>query len=174
VDVSGAFVSGALRVTCGLGGATPAQAATFREQYIPNEAPSPDTIGLRRGTNAIESIEENPNASVIVNRGERVTLEVTWPHCDTDTSCSGAESYLWFDPEKRTLERRHEGIRISWFVTAGDLDFDRTGRSEAEADENTSQNNWVAPNEAGVVSVWAVARDDRGGVGWRAGKVRVE
>jgi hypothetical protein len=109
-----------------------------------------------------------------VNRGEYVALEVSWPHCDAGLGCGGSESYLWFNPEKRTLETRREAIRISWFVTAGDLDADRTGRSESEADKNTSQNGWTAPNEAGVVSVWVVARDDRGGVGWRAGKLRVQ
>lgn len=174
IDVGNAFVSGAVRVTCGLGGATPAQAATFRDQYIPNEAPVPNALGVRRGANMLESLADDPNASVIVGRGERVSLEISWPHCDTDASCSGAESYLWFDPEKRMIKTRRESIRISWFVTAGEFEFDRTGRSESESEENTSQNGFTAPNEPGDVSVWVVARDDRGGVGWRAGKLRVE
>jgi hypothetical protein len=56
IDVSSTFVTGAVRVTCGLGGATPAQAAMFREQYIPNEAPLPETLGVRRGSQTVESI----------------------------------------------------------------------------------------------------------------------
>ncbi len=103
----------------------------------------------------------------------RITLRVSWPVCTSQTSCGGAETYLWFDPEKRTLETRREGIRISWFVTAGVLDADRTGRAEDEADRNSSENGWTAPAKATVVHVWAVARDDRGGIGWRAGKIRV-
>lgn len=171
--VNGSFVSGGVRVACGLSGATPAQAATFREQYGANVAPAPDALLLKRGANAGESINNDPDTALFVAPNERLTLEVSWPLCTTEANCGGAETYLWFDPDKRTIEKRREGIRVSWFVTAGTLDADRTGRAEDEADTNSSQNGWTAPAEAGIVSLWIVARDDRGGVGWRAGKIRV-
>jgi hypothetical protein len=173
VLINGSFVSGGVRVTCGLSGATPAQAATFREQYGRNEAPAPDALLLKRGENAAEPLGDDAAPIPSVAPNERVTLEVSWPLCSKEANCGGAETYLWFDPDERTLKERREGIRVSWFVTAGTLDADRTGRAEDEADSNSSQNGWTAPADVGIVYLWIVVRDDRGGVGWRAGKIQV-
>ena len=54
-----------------------------------------------------------------------------------------------------------------WFATAGTFDEDHTGREEGDVAPSTD-NAWTAPSSAGQVHLWAVIRDDRGGVGWRS------
>lgn len=188
-----AYVTGSARLACGIGGATPAQAATFKARYRPNEAPQITKLVLRRGSGAEEPLASEPE----VAKGERVTLSVAWPGCpakpacgdgvclpDEDAEgcaadcekpqgCGGAETYLFFDPDRRVLTSRREGMRVAWFVTAGALEEERTGRDEAEADKTTSDNGWIAPAASGEVRVWVVLRDDRGGVGWASGRIRV-
>ena len=89
------------------------------------------------------------------------------PEVPEAAACSGAESYASFDPVTQTVRARREGMRLSWFATAGVLDEDHTGRDEA--DEATwSENAWTAPAATGLAHLWVVLRDDRGGVGWRA------
>ena len=86
----------------------------------------------------------------------------------------------------------YEALTVSWFTTAGHLDGGRslylpTGCTEpsscaAELPETGADTTWFAPTQAeaspvvdasGLVDFWAVIRDDRGGVGWRAGGLRL-
>jgi len=174
VGLDGTFVTGAVRIRCGLSGANPEQAATFREAYRSNVSPAPNPLSLRRGNGLTEVLPgDATSAPPTVSPGEDVAIVASWPDCSADESCGGAESYLWFNPEKRTLTVRREAIRVSWFVTAGSFDVDRTGRAEEEANTPSSENGWKAPSGAEDVWMWAVLRDDRGGVGWKAGRVRV-
>jgi len=58
-------------------------------------------------------------------------------------------------------------MRVSWFATDGSFDQDRTGRDETDMTTATD-NDWVAPTTPGVVHLWLVLRDSRGGIDWRA------
>ena len=73
---------------------------------------------------------------------------------------------------------RRESLRVSWYVTGGQLCSDATGRSEDELaaevaaagrDEAApsppghTSNCWRAPASAGEVRLWLVLRDSRGG-----------
>ena len=49
---------------------------------------------------------------------------------------------------------------------------ERTGVA-AEDEARESRNDWTPPRAPGDVHVWAVLRDDRGGVGYRALTLRV-
>jgi hypothetical protein len=84
-----------------------------------------------------------------------VTLRASW----TDDS---VESFPVFDPESRTLVDHREAIRVSWFVSSGELTSDRTGRGEAET-ETFADNVWTTP-DPGPAQLWVVLRDSRGGV----------
>jgi hypothetical protein len=53
-------------------------------------------------------------------------------------------------------------LRVSWFVTAGELAFDQTGRSESDRELQT-ENRWSTPAGGGHVFLWVVLRDARGG-----------
>lgn len=152
-----AYVLGQLRIRCGLPGATAAQAAEFRTSYVANTNPS-----------IAELI-----ASPVVHPGDTVDLAVHWPHCET-APCEGSEPYVWFDPVARQLTRRREAMRVSWFATAGSFATGHTGRAESEADQAFANNQWSAPSTAGEVHLWAVLRDDRGGVTWTALRIAVQ
>jgi hypothetical protein len=83
--------------------------------------------------------------------------------CSTPKGCTGAEDYAWFNPDSRTVQPRHESMRVSWFSTAGHFENAVTGREESEFDETTTGDSWTAPASPGDVRVWAVIRDSRGG-----------
>jgi hypothetical protein len=80
------------------------------------------------------------------------------------------------DPVSFGLDARREAMRVSWFATDGDYEHDRTGRTEDEgkAGLTTSENGWTAPETTGLVRIWVVLRDDRGGVGWSEVQIDVE
>ena len=83
--------------------------------------------------------------------------------CTTPKGCTGAEDYAWFNPESRSVETRHESIRVSWFSTAGRFEDAVTGREEDEFAQTATEDIWTAPETTGNVRVWAVIRDARGG-----------
>jgi hypothetical protein len=141
------YVLDEVRIRCGLPGATPAQAAEFRAGYVANANPE------------IASMIAPATAAP----GETVALELHW---------TAAESYLWFDPVSRSLAPRREGMRVSWFATAGDFASGRGGRREDEL-ETYATGAWTAPASPGDVQLWAVLRDDRGGAAWTAFAIAV-
>jgi hypothetical protein len=93
--------------------------------------------------------------------------------CKTPKGCTGSEPYVVLDPVSREIVSHREAIRVSWFATDGSFDHDRTGRTEQEARDGFSENDWVAPSAKGLVRMWFVVRDDRGGVGWTELSVHV-
>lgn len=87
----------------------------------------------------------------------------------------------------------YEAMSLSWFTTAGRFQgarstFDPPGcASQAECASTppvtTAVTQWEAPDRAqaasqldadGRMHLWAVLRDDRGGVGWRTGTITVK
>ena len=92
------------------------------------------------------------------------------------------------DAAEKKPDGSYEALTVSWFTTAGHLDGGRSlylppGCTSplACADqlpETGADTTWFAPtadqaapvvDASGRVDLWAVIRDDRGGVGWRAG-----
>jgi hypothetical protein len=93
--------------------------------------------------------------------------------CQNPQACSGAETYLTYDPATQSLAERNESIRVSWYATDGSFEHDRTGRTEAEADQTDTSNDWTAPGSAATVRFWLVIRDDRRGVNWKTFDINV-
>jgi hypothetical protein len=63
----------------------------------------------------------------------------------------------------------YERTYISWFVTGGKLDEERSGNGSTADDvapEDPFDANWIPPYEGGDFTLWAVAHDIRGGVSW--------
>lgn len=85
--------------------------------------------------------------------------------------CAGAERYVAFDPESRTIVSRREAITISWYSNAGKYANERTGTAESDT-ANLSSNVWTAPG-SGESTLWVVIRDSRGGVGFQEYRVQV-
>jgi hypothetical protein len=139
------------RIRCNLAGASADVAAQFRMQYTLNQNPQPNPIRIAGAIADGQTIAAN----------QPVTLTVDWPE---------PEHYPLFDVETQTLTDRREAMRVSWFTTAGELAEERTGRS-GDDPALTSDNQLTAPAQATTgattgIDVWAVLRDDRGGVGW--------
>jgi hypothetical protein len=95
-------------------------------------------------------------AAMQVTAGQRVTLTASWP-------AEVAETFPVYDLQTVTLVPQREALRVAWFVTAGELDHDATGRDQDDPALSTA-NDWLAPLTPGPVHLWLVLRDSRGGV----------
>jgi hypothetical protein len=106
-----------------------------------------------------------PATPPTVAQGAAVTLEVAWP---ADTP----ESYPVWNLVTQTLDTHRESLSVSWFATDGSFAHDRTGRGETEPDL-TSNDVWTAPTTLGLVHLWVLLRDIRGGVDFAETQVMV-
>jgi hypothetical protein len=143
-DLQSAHNLGLERIRCNLAGASADVAAQFRMQYLINRNPQPNPL----------RINDAPADGQTITANQKITLTIDWPE---------PEHYPLFDVETQTLTDRRESMRVSWFTTAGEFSEERTGRS-GDDPALDSDSQLTAP--AGPLDVWAVARDDRGGVGW--------
>jgi hypothetical protein len=164
-----------VRLSCGLPAVTQAQLAEYRARRRDNENPTIADVAIGGDApGALVPLERDPGAVTPVAAGAVVELTVSWPACGDDeaAACGGAEPYVWFDPETRTLPTRREAIRASWFVTGGELAAGHTGRAEDDR-ATTTDNRWTAPSTPGPAHLWIVLRDDRGGAGWASFRFEV-
>jgi hypothetical protein len=176
------------RITCGLPGAGREATVEYNQRFTPNDNPVIDGL-------VVTSDGDRPLAPAAqreplrVRPGEVLSLELRWAQCEPlepcdaaddevtcepPPACDGAQAYVYYDPETRRVSGRREGMRVSWFSTAGTFRDARTGRTEQEADTSYSANLWTAPAREGRVTLWVVLRDDRGGVSWQTYAVFVE
>ena len=137
-----------LRVSCNLGGVAAEAAADFKARYHPNQNPRL-TIDV----------------PATVAAGAHVMLHASWRTED-------AEAFVAFDASSVAVQDRREAMRVSWFVSGGALDTDRTGRDEADL-ATTTDDGFTAPGTPGNVHVWLVLRDSRGGVDFGAADIDV-
>ena len=63
-----------------------------------------------------------------------------------------------------------EGLLMSWFSTAGDF---KKQRSYDDVPENTLKLAASDGDKTGVVQVWVVVRDGRGGIGWLERRLQI-
>lgn len=151
------------RIACGVQGVTQAESAEFTRRYHRNHLP--EITGFQAivggATAALEAEDATP---LTVAPGASVRLQVQHPPCADETACGGAERYVVYDRAARALAVREEVLRVSWFATDGSFSDVRT----------TGENTWRAPAAPGAVTLWAVLRDDRGGVAWRSTRVNVQ
>jgi hypothetical protein len=141
---------GLTRITCDLPNAPIDVVQEFRARYHPNQNPV-----IAR---TVAQLPDQPDAQdlpVDLPAHAQIPLRVHW----TDDS---AETYPVFDPQTRTLVDHREAIRVSWFVTGGELASERTGRTEDDP-LTYADNVWTTP-DGGPASLWIVVRDSRGGV----------
>ena len=139
----GPVAFGQVRLQCALPQASANVAQAFRDRYVANHNPILLALELADGATTVA-----PRAAVrLVGR---------WDAAE-------AEAYVAYDLRTSALQDRVEGLRISWFATGGQLDAD-TGLS---ADGVSAEVGWIAPAEPGLHHLWAVLRDDRGGMSWR-------
>jgi hypothetical protein len=147
IDFAGATIA-AVRIHCALAGASLAVAADFDARYHDNRNPTLTPLSA--------TVDGQPVALDRLPAGRAVALAVGW----TDDS---AETYPVLDPVAQALVDHREALTVSWFVSAGALADERSGRGEADP-ATTVSNQWRAPATAGTAHLWVVLRDARGGV----------
>jgi hypothetical protein len=174
------------RIRCGLPGVTMAQFAEFNRRYQINSNPELEAVAVIPEAGEPEPLAPAESGEAFtVAAGETLDLRVTWascpelPECEDaecpeQPACGGAEQYAYFDPASRSVLLRREAMRVSWHATAGSFRDGRTGRSPAEVEHSNSENQWTAPDAPGPVVLWAVLRDDRGGVAWQSYRFQVD
>lgn len=138
---------GFVRIRCALPDAAADVALAFKDAYQPNANPTLSVISAAVDGEVVD------RAAIV--RDAEVTFAVDWG--------PSAEMYLRYDRDALALVEEREAIRVSWFVTAGELAADATGRDPDDI-ETFTRVTWRAPADPGAVHLWAVARDSRGGV----------
>jgi hypothetical protein len=136
-----------VRVRCNLARAPVDVARAFAADYVPNRNPRLGPL-IARINGAATDLAALP-------AGRTIDLETSWP-------AEVAESYIAFDAASQSLTTRREEMRVSWFATDGLLASERTGRNEGDFATST-ENRFTAPSTPGIVHIWVVLRDSRGG-----------
>jgi len=137
-----------VRLACRLGDAPVEIAQRFAEARRDNQNPA----GL---------VVDAPD---VVGVGDPIDITAEW-------SAAAAETYLRYDRDAVRLIETREVLTASFFVTAGQLAAERLG---AVDDATSVRNRWMAPDVAGVVHLWVVVRDGRGGTAWSRHTLTVE
>jgi len=141
---------GLTRITCDLANASFDIVQQYKATYHANTNPE-----IAR---TLAQLPGAPNADDMpgtLPANTAIPLRVRW----TEDS---AESFPVFDPKTRTLVTHREAIRVSWFVSDGELASERTGRTEDETDA-FADNTWTT-GAPGPAHLWIVVRDSRGGM----------
>ncbi|HTQ05540.1 MAG TPA: hypothetical protein VMI54_16875 [Polyangiaceae bacterium] len=161
-------VLGGVRLECPLTGASPDATRDFNARYNPNTNPAPVALEAVHADGTSEVLSDGaPHA---FTAGESVELRATLPACDpAAAACGGAENYVVYDALDQTIVTQTESIVVSWYATDGDFSEPRS-QALAEDDGSLAAGvTWTLPGRSVTATVWAVARDDRGGAGWLAG-----
>jgi hypothetical protein len=156
------------RLKCNLANAPADVTAMFNALIKPNQNPTIASVTLDPSgtpTTLFSHGQAAQPAMAPIAPGAAVTLEVAWP---ADTP----ETYPVFNLVTQTLDMHRESLSVSWFATDGSFAHDRTGRDETEQDL-TTDDVWTAPTTSGVVYVFVLLRDIRGGVDFAEAAVMV-
>jgi hypothetical protein len=126
-----------------------------------------------------ESPNTNPNLGSMLLAGEEIpqeAQEAEIPSCAPRTACKGVslgavltpssfETYPTSGVMPGATGDSDEILYISWFVTAGALDDDRSVPGSPE--EAASNRLSLAADDPDSLMLWVVAHDNRGGTDWR-------
>lgn len=180
------------RIRCNLAGARQVDAVTYRQRYRANVNPEISTVVA---TWADGRRQEDPE-EISLSVGESVVLTVEWPTCPEEPACgdgvclpsedatscaedcrapvgcAGAELFLRYDAVAQRLVTEREAMRVFWSASYGRFSVARTG--VASEDRTSSSASTLIAEEPGAGHVHVVVRDERGGVGWRSFRLRVD
>ena len=157
----------------------------------PNQNPTLDDVALVDDAAMTTQTLLDGNATTQVapdQNAKAVRLQAT-------RSDGAVEMEPTFDDAGKHTGSALEQLSVSWFTTAGSLDGGRSAFLPMDTTKCPTQKDcpleapraqvdtkWTAPTRAdmmqrapdGGVRFWTVIRDDRGGVGWRAGSAHLQ
>lgn len=148
------------RILCGLVNVPAAPIREYNQTYKPNNNPvlTAITVVGPDGATSVLPATKAAGAPVAVAKGGAVSLAADW-------AADSVERYPAWDVVNRVLAQHWETMRVSWYATGGSFQHDATGRSEDEHDLPYAENSWT-PAGAGLVHMWAVLQDIRGGTSY--------
>ncbi|HTU59119.1 MAG TPA: hypothetical protein VMF89_11810 [Polyangiales bacterium] len=135
---------GVLRLICPLTDAPLAITRAYRERYTANQSPVLRELSITHNGEPVE-------LGAIPVRSQ-LQLHSGW-------SVASEEPYVVYDRGERSLKDRTEALRLAWFTSSGSLAEDTTSARDAV-------NQYLTPDQPGLVHIWLVLRDDRGGVSY--------
>jgi hypothetical protein len=145
------------RISCNLANAPASAITDYNSRYQPNISPGIDHTDIvdASGRTPFESVDGMVQTVSVISGASVVIEAALMP--------GSAETFAYYDATTETVVDQQESLHMSWFVTGGTFEHDRTG--VAAGDSSTSTNNrWTAPSLPGTVNLWLVLRDSRGGV----------
>jgi hypothetical protein len=145
------------RVTCDLALAGADLAVQYAMTYQPNTNPSLLPLAAL--------VDGAPADLGALPAGAAVDFVTGWPD-------ASVESFPVFDLPSASLITHRESMRVSWFATDGSFTHEVTGREEDDT-ATWTDDLWTAPVTPGVVHLWIVLRDSRGGLDFAAYDVTV-
>jgi hypothetical protein len=157
------------RILCTLASAPTSVAGEYATNYVPNVNPVLASLTADPDGAAVSLFaagQTTPPATLSVAPGQVVTLEAAWTMADQ-------EDFLVYDVGLHVLVPQTESLRLAWFTTGGEMEFDATGRTDAEKDKPFTRNVWTAPTTPGPVHLWMVLRDSRGGTDFAEAEIDV-
>jgi hypothetical protein len=155
------------RIYCGLANAPGSIGPVYAKTYHLNTNPQIAALTIQDASGSAIEVPRvaDGGAPFVVSSSQAVAFSLSW-------TPDSVESYPVFDVLSRTLVSHRETMRASWYATGGTFDHDVTGRSETET-ETFSSNSW-RPTAVGVIHLWVVLHDSRGGTDFAAYDVQVE
>jgi hypothetical protein len=144
------------RISCGLANAPSIPVREFTTNYTLNINPTIDQLMWQQGDGdpVVLPRLETGAAAVAVQSGQTVTFSLSW-------TPDSVETYPAYDVLTRTLKYHREAMRVAWYATGGVFEHDVSGRTEDETDVFAG-NTWKA-SAVGLIHLWIVLHDSRGG-----------
>jgi hypothetical protein len=150
------------RIQCNLAGAAADIIEQYNSQYTANNPPGIDHTDLVDAAGHRVSLDSGPQNAAM---GAVLTIEATFAD-------GSAETFPVYDPQSEALVNQQESLHMSWFVTGGIFEHDHTGTAAGDTASSTS-NQWTAPEQGGLIYLWLVLRDSRGGVDYKSYQIQV-
>lgn len=140
------------RISCNLASASSDIIAQYNSTYVANVDPGIDHTDLVDGAGNLLSLDAGTQS---VPAGMVMTVQATF-------AAGSAETFPYYDVATVSLVQQQESLHMSWFVSGGSFEHDRTGVAAGDPSTSTS-NQWTAPTTPGTYYMWLVLRDSRGG-----------
>jgi hypothetical protein len=156
------------RISCGIAGVDSVRARQFTKDYTLNVNPTISGLTWQQGGADVTQATslDAGGAPLQVASGQTVTFDLSW-------TPESVERYPANDVLTRELVYHLETMRVAWYATGGSFEHDVTGRTESEVETYTfAENTWKCETQ-GVVHMWVVLHDIRGGVDFASYDIEV-